>query len=338
MIGAWLENGRLSVRDDLPEPVPSAEEALVRVTAAGICATDLAMLDGYRPFTGVPGHEFACVVEKGPPEWIGARVVSEINVTCLSDPAGTGAAGTRAGGAPDVAAAVCPAYRAGRGTHCERRTAIGIFGRDGAFAERIALPVGNLHRIPADISDEAASFIEPLAAAFRILEQVEIGPSTRALVVGPGRLGQLVSRVLATTGCDLVAAGRSQPGLDRLSAHGIASLHVDDIEPGAFDVAIDCTGQTAGFGVACAAVRPGGTVVLKSTYPELAWIDASALAVDEIRVLGSRCGPFPVAIDALASGKVDVIDLIDDRFPLAEATAAYARAAEPGVAKVLLTP
>jgi len=183
MIGVWLEKARLSVREDLPEPVPGAEEALIRVTAAGICASDLAMLQGYRPFTGVPGHEFAGVVEDGPPAWIGARVAGEINVTCLSDPAGPAAGGTAGG-----AAAPCPACRAGRATHCERRTAIGIFGRDGAFAEKIALPVGNLHRIPEEISDEAASFIEPLAAAFRILEQIEIGPSTRALVVGPGRI------------------------------------------------------------------------------------------------------------------------------------------------------
>jgi len=338
MIAAWLEDGRLSFRDDRPEPTGGAGEALIRVTAAGICATDLAMLGGYRPFTGIPGHEFAGVVEQGPPEWVGARVVGEINITCAGhaarNPADAPASvvGVGAGEGP------CPACRAGRSTHCERRTAIGIFGRDGAFAQRLALPVGNLHRLPAEICDEAAVFVEPLAAAFRILEQVEVAPSTRALVVGPGRLGQLVARVLRTMGCAPIVTGRSAPGLTRLSTLGFEAVRAGEIDHGAFDIAVDCTGHPSGFGTARAALRAGGTLVLKSTYPERVEIDASSLVVDEIRLLGSRCGPFPVAIEALAHGTVEVLDLIDDRFPLAEVVAAYDRAAQPGVAKVLLTP
>ena len=183
------------VRDDLPRPEPGPEEAVVRVLCAGICGTDLELLRGYRPFTGVPGHEFVGVVEEGPEDWRDARVVSEINVTCLSQ---------------THREPVCPTCAAGRPAHCERREVIGILGRDGAFAEGVRVPVANLHHVPDGIADEAALFVEPLAAGFRILDQVSLDKVTRALVLGPGRLGLLIARVLAGRVPYLEVAGRWQ--------------------------------------------------------------------------------------------------------------------------------
>ncbi len=332
MIGVWLEDGRVAVRDDLPVPRPGADEARIRVLAAGICGTDLELLRGYRPFRGVPGHEFVGRVEEGPAEWLGWRVVGEINVTCRSR--ARGVVSPAGPGDPTP----CRACAAGRPTHCERRAVMGIDGRDGAFAEHLVLPVGNLHRVPDAISDGAAALVEPLAAAFRILEQIEVHASDRVLVVGPGRLGRLVARVLHTTGCDLTVAGRSRPALERIEARGTRGVHAPDVRRASFDVAIDCTGEAGGFAVARAALRPAGTLVLKSTYAGELTLDASALAVDEITLLGSRCGPFPTAIEALVSRRVEVDDLIDDRVPLVDAVRAFGRAAEPGTPKVLLVP
>ncbi|MDH3733246.1 MAG: alcohol dehydrogenase catalytic domain-containing protein [Gemmatimonadota bacterium] len=321
MIGVWVENGAVTVRDDLPAPTAGQGDAVVSVQLAGLCGTDLALVEGYRDFVGIPGHEFVGIVDEGPPGWKGARVASEINVTCGSYP-------------PESDR--CKACGWGRTTHCERRTAIGIFGRDGVFAERVALPVANLHRVPVLVPNDKAVFVEPLAAAFRVLEQVDIGEGTRVVVIGPGRLGQLVARAVATTGARPTLAGRSEASLVRGRRVGIASLMTDEIEAGTYDVAVDCTGSPEGFAAARRALRPAGTLVLKSTYSSPLELDATSLAVDEIRVIGSRCGPFPRAIEALSSGTVDVEDLIDDRFPLTDAPAAFTKAAEPGVAKVLL--
>ena len=322
MIAAWLEAGELEVRRDVERPEPGLGEALVRVSAAGLCGTDLEMLRGYRDFTGIPGHELAGVVIEGPEPWLGARVVSEINVTCASFP-----------GARDP----CPACGAGRRAHCERRAVLGISGRPGAFAEYIALPVANLHRIPEAVSDEAAVLAEPLAAAFRVTEQVEIEDQTRVLIVGFGRLGQLVARVLIEgAAVDAVARSKRDPG--PLADRGLRCMTPDAVRPGAYDLAIECSGRPEGFALARAALRAGGTLVLKSTYADELRCDASSLVVDEIRVIGSRCGPFPTALRSLAEGRVTVDDLIDARFPLAEAPAAYEEAARPGVRKVLLLP
>lgn len=323
MIGAWLENGALTVRGDLPTPGPSPREAVVRVLCAGICGTDLELLRGYRPFTGVPGHEFVGVVEEGPEGWLGERVVSEINVTCLS----------RTSTEP-----VCPTCVAGRPAHCERREVIGILGRDGAFAERVRVPVANLHHVPDEIADEAAVFVEPLAAALRIPAQVALENVNRALVLGPGRLGLLVARVLAGRVPCLEVAGRSQAGLARASAAALDVHHFGEIEASSFDLVIECTGSPDGFAVARAATRPGGHLILKSTYANNLEIDISSIVVDEIHLLGSRCGSFPHAIEALERGRIRVLDLIDERLPLREAVRGFERASAPGVAKVLLVP
>ncbi|MDX1501464.1 MAG: alcohol dehydrogenase catalytic domain-containing protein [Thermoanaerobaculia bacterium] len=317
MIGVWLEQRRLSLREDLPEPAPGEDEAVVRVTLAGICNTDLELVRGYYPFTGVPGHEFVGVVDAGPPELLGRRVVGEINAR----PPGCG----------------CEACRAGRTTHCERRTVLGIVGRDGAFAQRLALPAENLHPVPDGVPDEAAVFVEPLAAALRIREQIDVEPDDRVLVVGDGKLGQLIARALAATGCRLTVAGRHEAKLAPLRRLGIAAVAASELDrAGPFDVAVDAAGNPGGFDLARRALRPGGTLVMKSTYAGRLELDASSLVVDEITVVGSRCGPFSPALELLARGELDPRPLISARYPLSEALAALDHAAQRGALKVLL--
>jgi len=314
MRGIWLENGQIEVRRRLPRPVPPDGEVLVRVLRAGICNTDMELVKGYYPYRGVLGHEFVGVVEAGPAVWVGQRVVGEINAVC----------GT------------CIACRAGRATHCAHRTVLGIVGRDGAFADYLVLPEHNLHRVPDALDTDVATFVEPLAAALAIQQQVPIRPADRVLLVGDGKLGQLIAQTLALTGCDLLVVGRHVPKLNLLAHRGIATGAAADVEPGAFDVAVECTGNAEGFALARGAVRPQGTLVLKSTYAGELSFDASALVVDEIALVGSRCGPFAPALRLLATGQVDVAPLVHDRFALDEGLVAFARARERGCLKVLL--
>jgi threonine dehydrogenase-like Zn-dependent dehydrogenase len=312
--GLWLEGGELSFRDDLPVPEPPAGEALVRVLLAGICNTDLELVRGYYPFEGILGHEFLGVVEEGPDAWRGRRVVGEINAVCGE----------------------CAACRAGRRSHCERRTVLGIVGRDGAFADFLILPVENLHAVPAEVSDESALFTEPLAAALEIQQQVQVGPADRVLLVGDGKLGQLVARSLALTGCALTVVGRHAAKLDLLGELRLSTVLESEFAAHGFDLAIECTGNPQGFDLARRALRPRGTLVLKSTYAGRLEIDASALVVDEITLIGSRCGPFAPALALLAAGKVEVESLIAARYLLADALAAFEHARRPGTLKVVL--
>ena len=316
MRGLWLEAQRIRLRDDLSRPEPAAGEARVRVLVAGICDTDLELVRGYYPFTGVPGHEFVGRVEAavGAEEWVGRRVVGEINVSC--------------GG--------CAACLAGRRTHCERRHVLGIRGRNGAFAECLTLPLANLHEVPAGIPDETAVFAEPLAAALEIQEQVAIGPRDRVVVIGDGKLGNLVAQTLALSGCELTVIGRHASKLALLATRGIATGLADDIPRAQADVVVECTGNPEGLDLARVVVRPRGTIVLKSTYRGPASVDISRIVVDEITLVGSRCGPFAPALALLAEGRVDVRPLVHARFPLDEAVAAFAEAARPGVMKVLV--
>jgi threonine dehydrogenase-like Zn-dependent dehydrogenase len=309
----WLENGRLDVRD-VPVPEPPAGEARVRVHRAGICNTDLELVRGYYPFTGVLGHEFVGVVEAGPSELMGRRVVGEINAVCGE----------------------CPACRGDRRSHCENRTVLGIVGRDGAFAEYLTLPFDNLHVVPENVSDDEATFTEPLAAALEIQQQIDVGATDRVLVVGDGKLGQLIARTLALTGCDLTVLGRHAEKLDLLTPHGDAIGEPDLVDPGTFDIAVECTGNADGFATARRALRPRGTLVLKSTYAGDLTLDASALVVDEITLVGSRCGPFAPAVGLLAGGTIDVTPLIHARYALEDGLNAFEHAAKPGVLKVLL--
>jgi threonine dehydrogenase-like Zn-dependent dehydrogenase len=305
MRALWLEDRQLRLRGDLPRPEREGE-VLVRVLLAGICSTDIELTRGYYPFTGVPGHEFVGVVD-------GKRVVGEINASCGS----------------------CEACRAGRRTHCEKRSVLGIINRNGAFAEYLTLPSENLHVVPDEITDEEAVFTEPLAAALEIQEQVRITPDDRVLVVGNGKLGRLIAQTLALTGCKLTVIGRSQWGAAALS--GAAPVGTPAPHR-AFDVAVECTGNPEGFAIARSALRPRGTLVMKSTYAGNLNVNMSSLVVDEITLIGSRCGPFAPALRLLAERKVDVRPLIHATYPLDDALTAFEYAQRPGVLKCIIRP
>ena len=316
MRGLWLERQEIRLRDDLPRPAPPPGEALVRVLAAGVCNTDLELVRGYYPFTGIPGHEFVGRVESAPGAegWEGKRVVGEINASCGR----------------------CAACAAGRRTHCERRTVLGIVNRHGAFAECLSLPVENLHEVPAGLPDDEAVFTEPLAAALEVQEQVDVGPGERVVVVGDGKLGNLVAQTLALTGCALTVVGRHAAKLALLEERGIATGGASAIRAGEADIAVECTGNPDGLELARSAVRPRGTIVLKSTYAGRTTLDIARIVVDEVTLVGSRCGPFAPALRLLAERRVDVAPLVHARFPLGDAVAAFAEAARPGVLKVLV--
>jgi threonine dehydrogenase-like Zn-dependent dehydrogenase len=298
VLALWLQDRALAVRDDVPAPHAPSGEAVVRVLLAGICNTDLELVKGYYPFTGVPGHEFVGVVDAAPdaPQWVGRRVVGEINAAC----------------------GACAECAAGRRTHCERRTVLGIVARHGTFAQALALPLANLHEVPDGLPDALAVFTEPVAAALEIQEQVAVGAEQRVVVVGAGKLGQLIAQTLA--------------------ALGIATATPDGIPARRADVVVECTGHPEGLALAKAAVRPRGTVVLKSTYQGETAVNLSPFVVDEVTLVGSRCGPFAPALRALAEGTVRVDHMVHARYPLARAVEAFRHAARPGVLKVLVEP
>ena len=318
MRGLWLEDKRLAFREDLATPPRAEGEAVVRVRLAGICGTDLELVRGYYPFTGVPGHEFVGIVEEAPsaPEWIGRRVVGEINAAC----------------------GACATCQAGRRTHCPTRTVLGIRGRAGAFAERLALPIANLHDVPDTIPDEEAVFTEPLAAALQIQAQVPLRPGQRVLVLGAGRLGTLVARTLARTGAEVRVVARLAARRDQLRASGVDAVAPEDVPAGSADVVVDCTGHPDGFARARAAVRPRGTIVMKSTYAGEAAVNLSSVVVDEITVVGSRCGAFAPALELLSARALPVRELVQARYSFARGADAFAEAAQPGALKVLLEP
>jgi threonine dehydrogenase-like Zn-dependent dehydrogenase len=265
----------------------------------------------------VLGHEFVGeVVESSEPAWVGSRVVGEINDACGS----------------------CELCRSGHPTHCESRTVLGIVARDGAHAEYVRVPHANLHRVPDGVSDEAAVFTEPLAAALEVLEQVHIRPSDRVLLVGAGRLGQLVGRVLALTGADVRAVARYERQVELLAVAGVACIAEEEVGQRRWDVVVEATGSPSGLDVARAALRPRGTLVLKSTYRGEVTLDLAPFVVDEITVVGSRCGPFAPALELLARGKIDPVPLIEARYPLASGVEAMEVAARSGAMKVLLEP
>lgn len=314
MQGLWLENNQLQLRTDIAIPETPPGEALVRVLCAGICNTDLELKRGYYPYTGILGHEFVGVVEQGPEHLVNQRVVGEINAVCGR----------------------CRFCRSGQPTHCEKRTVLGIVNRNGAFAEYLCLPIENLHPVPNNIPTEVATFTEPLAAALEIQQQVKLDSNDRVLVVGDGKLGILVAQTIALTGCDLLVVGRHRDKLAHLEARGIKTGFADTVTDRAFDISVECTGNSEGFALARRALRPRGTLVLKSTYAGNLSLDASSLVVDEITLIGSRCGPFAPALDLLQQEKVDVKSLINARYPLADGLTAFERAQTKGVLKVLL--
>jgi threonine dehydrogenase-like Zn-dependent dehydrogenase len=230
----------------------------------------------------------------------------------------------------------CRFCRRGQPTHCENRTVLGIVNRHGAFAEYLSLPIKNLHLVPENVSTAAATFTEPIAAALEIQQQIQICKDDRVLVVGDGKLGQLIAQTLALTGCELLVVGRHKDKLVNLAAKGIKTGFADSVTDRYFDISVDCTGNPEGFNIARRALRPRGILILKSTYAGNLSLDASALVVDEITLIGSRCGPFVPALELLATGKVDVQSLIDSHYPLSQGLAAFEKAKTKGVLKVLL--
>ena len=307
----------LSYRPDAPDPAPPPGEALIRTRLAGICNTDLEIMRGYLGFTGVLGHEFVGEVVRADdaPDLVGRRVVGEINAYC----------------------GVCPTCRRGDPTHCPNRTTLGIDRRDGTMADYFTLPLHLLYPVPPSIPDEWAVFTEPVAAACEIIEQVAIRPTDRVIVLGDGKLGLLVAQVLGLTGCDLLAVGRHLDKLAILERRGIRiQLAGDEVPPGA-DVVVEATGNAEGFAAARSLVRPRGTLVLKSTFHGDVSLDLSMVVVDEVTIVGSRCGPFPAALRLLEGRLLDVEPLIQETCSLEDGLVAFGRAAASGVLKVLLT-
>jgi threonine dehydrogenase-like Zn-dependent dehydrogenase len=313
MRALWLEENKISIRDILQPRKPN--EALIKIRKAGICSTDLELVKGYYPYTGILGHEFVGeVVEAADASWIGRRVVGEINVVCNQ----------------------CEQCLNGRPTHCENRTVLGIVNRDGIFAEFTTLPIANLHRVPDSVPDEMAVFTEPLAAALEIQDQINLKPTDRVLLIGAGRLGQLIAQTLALTGCDLHVMARHVHQQNLLKARGVRIISEEEIQPWRWDVVVEATGSPSGFSLARKAIRPRGTVVMKSTYKGEMSINFSSIVVDEINLIGSRCGPFEPALRLMEARQVDPAVLIADEFKLEEALKAFERAAETGVLKVLV--
>ncbi len=296
-----------------------ADEALVRVTRAGICATDVAITQGYAGFSGTLGHEFVGIVEHSPePEWVGKRVVGDINVGC----------------------GVCDDCRRD-GHHCETREVLGIVARNGAFAEYLSLPVRNLRIVPDSVSDREAVFAEPLAAACRILDQVRIPRDREVVVFGDGKLGQLIAQVLLADGFRPLLVGRHLDKLAVAESVGIAVCRVEEFEADpksrqSADLVVEATGQAAGFGAALRTVRPRGTVVLKSTFHGEWKLRAEDLVVPEITIVGSRCGNMDAALDLLERRAVVLDPLVSAEFPFEEGIAAFTRATTRGTLKVQL--
>lgn len=315
MRALWLENNKIDLRD-IQQP-RKQNEALIKIRKAGICSTDLELVKGYYPYTGVLGHEFVGeVVRADDASWIGQRVVGDINAVC----------------------GACEQCLNGRPTHCENRTVLGIVNRDGVFAEFTQLPTANLHKVPASAPDEMAVFTEPLAAALEIQEQINIQPTDRVLLIGAGRLGQLIAQTLALTGCDLRVVARHKRQQELLSARGIRIIAEEEIQRWRWDVVVEATGSSNGFALARQAIRPRGTLVLKSTYKGEMNVNFSSVVVDEVNIVGSRCGPFEPALRLMEAKQVDPTVLIDDEFSLSDGVKAFERAAQSGVLKVLLTP
>jgi alcohol dehydrogenase len=300
---------------ELPQPQPGPGEVLIQVHLAGVCRTDLEVLKGYHNFKGVLGHEFVGTVT-GPAAspWRGRRVVGEINIACGD----------------------CDNCRRGLANHCRRRQVLGLSGCNGAFAHYLTLPEANLHEVPEGLPDQAAVFTEPLAAALQVLETAPVSPRDRVLVVGDGRLGLLAAWVLALTGAEVHLAGHHAAHLQLAAPYGVGAFLEDDLPPGDYDLVVEASGALGGLDLALARVRPRGTVVLKSTYAGRYPLDPAALVVPEVRLLGSRCGPFPAALRLLAQGRVDPRPLWARTFPLAQGPEALACARGAGVLKVLI--
>ena len=309
-----LDEGVVSLEVTRPEPTPARGEVAVRVLQAGICETDLQLIQGYKGFRGVLGHEFVGVATSG--AYAGERVVGEINCSCWT----------------------CETCAAGRPGHCPHRRVIGILDHDGVFADLVAVPERNLHRVPEEVDTEVAVFTEPVAAAFQIPSQIAVANDDRVIVLGDGRLGNLCAQVLSSLSAHVLVIGKHPEKLAVLESLGIDGCLLGDRPTRRHaDIVVDCTGSASGLTTALELVRPRGTIVLKTTIAGTQTLSLAPVVVDEIALVGSRCGPFDLALDALVHGLVEVRPLISDRFDLSDGVRALARAAEPGVLKVLLS-
>jgi threonine dehydrogenase-like Zn-dependent dehydrogenase len=314
MIAVHLESGAVSIRQNkTPDRLPGF--ALLRTRVAGICNTDLELQRGYYGFTGTPGHEFVAeVVDADSPHLIGRRVVGEINLACGR----------------------CRFCAVGLGRHCANRTVLGIVNHPGAFAQFFALPESNLHTVPEEIADDEAVFVEPLAAACEILDQITLSQDDAVAVLGDGKLGLLIAQVLHAHSARVTLYGRHEAKLALARARGIATNNSKDRASVAYDCVIEATGSASGLKQAVAMTRPRGTVVMKSTIHGEVSIDTAPIIVNEITLIGSRCGRFQPALALLEQRRVDVRPMLSAEFPLSDAPAAFAEAAKPGVLKVLL--
>jgi threonine dehydrogenase-like Zn-dependent dehydrogenase len=312
-------------------------EALVRVTLSGICNTDLEIARGYAGFEGTLGHEFVGVVESLRADGALARPLGRAQST---EPLLTPGLmpGDRVVGEINAGCGACDLCQSGDSRHCANRTVLGIVGRDGAHAEFLKLPLVNLLPVPPEISDERAVFAEPLAAACGILERVSIDKRTRVAVIGDGKLGLLCAQVIGTTGADVTLVGKHDSKLAIAKRRAIETKTISEVNNLSrhFDVVVEASGSPSGFALALDLLRPRGVLVLKSTFHGSTEMNAARIVVDEISVVGSRCGRFAPALELLKSNAVDVESLISDEFSLAAGVRAMARAAEPGVLKVLL--
>lgn len=297
-------------------PTPAADDrnALIRIRLAGICSTDLQIFKGYMGFQGIPGHEFVGEVKEGPAEIVGKRVVAEINFACGR----------------------CEFCAGGLGRHCPERRVMGIVGANGSFGEYAAVPTENLHLVAENLSDEEAVFTEPLAAAFEISEQVEMLPTDRVLVLGDGKLGILCAQVLRLRSGRVAVVGKHQNKLDLIKKLGLQTFHLSNWKRERADVVVEATGSKEGLNMAMEAVRPRGTLVLKSTLADEHNLSLAPLVINEVSLVGSRCGPFPPALEALAQKSVTVTPLIEKVYSLSEGIEAVAHAGRPGTLKVLL--
>ena len=312
---AWYWDGqRLRLDPHYPEPTADDATAIVRVRLAGICSTDLQIFQGYMGFQGVPGHEFVGEVQSGPALLMGKRVVGEINFACGR----------------------CTLCAQQLGRHCPERRVMGILRADGSFAEYLAIPVANLHPVPDSLTDEAAVFTEPLAAAFEITEQVHLQPTNEVLVLGDGKLGLLCAQVLQQTGARVQVVGKHPEKLRFLQKLGLRTTLLTDWQPAPADVVVEATGSTTGLALAMTAVRPRGTLVLKSTVATEHTLSLAPLVIHEVTVVGSRCGPFAPALRALTHRQVTVTPLITHIYPLTAGADAVAHAARAGTLKILL--
>jgi len=330
MQALYWDGSELRIRSDHPLPGSRIDDggsrvapdrgairtALVKVHLAGICSTDLQILKGYMGFTGVPGHEFVGSVVDGPQDWLGKRVVGEINFGC----------------------GVCDNCRRDLARHCPNRRVMGIVNADGAFADYVAVPVTNLHAVADSISDEDAVFTEPLAAAFEILTQIQINPGDDILVLGDGKLGNLCAQVLRLTGAKVTALGKHADKLAAIKRAGVRTIQLHDWQPRLFDIVVEASGSPSGLALALSAVRPRGTLILKSTIAGKHEVSLAPIVINEINLIGSRCGPFPDALDALTAKRVAVAPLIEAIYSLKDGVEAVERAAQAGTKKLLLRP